>query len=248
MTLSDVTIRVKSAVRLVLKPRMFSPDTTRDVFLVSYPRSGNTWLRSMIAQLVTKTKISSLRDLDYIVPDVHYAIPTSRVTKLPFYVVKSHEPLRLGGASEKYRRIIYVVRDPRDVAVSWHRYLLNNGLNNGVYDDNLDQFVSDFVSGRIWPGSWQEHVESWTHGLELRPGNQIMVLRYEDIIQNTIKSLTKIAYFLDLRVEIRFLNEVVGDSSVEEMRKKEVCGNRPSIESGQYYLLEMRKPGITKAN
>ena len=88
MTIYDLTTRIGPAIRLARRPKMFSSDPERDVFLVSYPRSGNTWLRSMIAQLLTGEKINSLRELDYIVPDIYYSVPESQVPKLPFYVVK----------------------------------------------------------------------------------------------------------------------------------------------------------------
>lgn len=239
MTMSDLTARASSAFRLARKSRMFVAVPERDVFLVSYPRSGNTWLRSMIAQLLTRKKIDSLRELDYVVPDIYYEVPASRVVELPFYFVKSHEPLRLGTASAQYRRVIYIVRDPRDIVISYHRFLLNNGESH----KDLSEFVSDFASGRIFPGSWQEHVESWTHESGCFGSLRIKILRYEDICKEPVGALEAIAEFIEVKIDKLFLEQIANESSIDEMRRKERSGNRPVNENGEAYFIGKGQPG-----
>lgn len=233
MSIFGLTARARNALHLARKPKMFAAVPERDVFLVSYPRSGNTWLRSMIAHLLIKRSIDSLRELDYVVPDVHYEVPVSRVPQLPFYVVKSHEPLRLETDYVKYRRVLHIVRDPRDVAMSYYRFRTNSGAQHV----DLDGFVSDFVSGRIFPGSWHEHVESWTHEAEFGPGISIKTLRYEDIVNDTLSALKEIAEFLQIGTDKCFLQQIVDGSSLERMRKKELNGNRPNYEKGYAYVI-----------
>jgi len=46
--------------------RVFPDDT----FLVSYPRSGNTWTRFLIANLLFQDQEVSFMNIDYLIPDV----------------------------------------------------------------------------------------------------------------------------------------------------------------------------------
>lgn len=234
----DLPPRARSAIRTALRPRMFTPDPARDVFLVSYPRSGSTWLRAMIAQPRTGEAAASLANLDYVIPDIYYPVPDVKARRQPFYAVKSHEPFRFGTPSARFRRVICIVRDPRDAAVSYRRYTVNNG---GQTD--LEEFVADFASGRVFPGSWQDHVESWTHAAGTTPVNQILVLRYEDILDSPVAKLEEIAGLIRTELDKTSAGMIVEACSREGMLAKEKSGNRPMIQSDQPYFVGACRQG-----
>lgn len=190
----------------------------------------------MIAQLLTKKPVNSLRDLDYIVPDIYYPVLTKQVVRLPFYVVKSHEPFRYFGPSHQYRRVLYIIRDPRDVAVSYYRYASNNGWKRG----DLRRFALDFSRGRVFPGSWQEHVESWTKS-DAETNIQLKIIKYEDIIDTPIDTLAEISRFLGIEANPDEISRAVLQSQSEDMRKKELMGNRAVQDSGKAYFIGAAK-------
>ena len=223
-----------TAIRIVRKfvhRKWFSDDPQRDIYLVSYPRSGNTWMRAVIAELLLKRKTTSLRELDYIVPDIYYRIPKNKIPNLDKYIVKSHEPFRTNLPSAKYRKVIYLVRDPRNVAVSYYRYIMKNELNNYP----TDEFISNFVSGKIFPCSWQEHVSSWTVGMAR--AIDLLIIKYEDLIQSPKENIKRIAEFIGINPKDNLLDEVIASCPKEGMREKEFNGNRPEIESKELYFI-----------
>lgn len=239
MTISQFRMRVMCAARVALARPQFEPDPARDVFLVSYPRSGNTWLRAVIAHILCGEAPRSLRELDYVVPDIHYAVPINLVRKMPGYVVKSHESLRDWSASSKYKRVIYLVRDPRDAILSFHGYV----KNTSGYEGKIDEFAKDVCAGRIFPCSWQEHVESWTYPSTQTADLDMLVLRYEDLNASPRKHFRQIADFLRVEASESFIAHVVALSSADEMRKRELVGNRPTIHSSAPFFIGDARPG-----
>jgi hypothetical protein len=196
----------------------------------------------MIAHLLSGQPMRSLRDIDYVVPDVHYPVPLSKLAKLPFYVVKSHEPRRRGSDADRYKRVIYIVRDPRDVGASYYRYLVNNGLR----DVPIDRFVLDYSVGRIGPCSWQEHVAAWLDFGSDPPDREMLLLRYEDMVESPTDAIKQVASFLGCKVTSQKASDIAAMCSRENMAKKEAIGNRPEIESGRMYFVGQAKPGSWK--
>ena len=86
-----------------------------DVFLVSYPKSGNTWMRFLVGNLVFPNDPITFANVERRVPSIYGMSGRKlRLVPRPRYI-KSHEPFH-----SKYQNVIYVVRDPRDVAVSYN--------------------------------------------------------------------------------------------------------------------------------
>ena len=56
----------------VAAAREFCPDTARDIFLVTYPRSGTTWISCVAAELLFQTSPKSLTEIGWFVPDMHH--------------------------------------------------------------------------------------------------------------------------------------------------------------------------------
>src|SRR5262249_42861126 len=127
-----------------------------DVFLTSYPRSGNTWTRFLVGNLVNREESVTFANVERLVPDMYkHSDRTLRALPQP-RLLKSHEPF-----DPRYRRIIYVVRDPRDVAVSNYFWEMKQGSVSEGYP--IEQFVLRWMQPVYWPrlGSWGDHVTSW---------------------------------------------------------------------------------------
>src|SRR5438132_14130834 len=88
-----------------------------DTFVVSYPKSGNTWTRFLIANLVYPEKRSDFSNINLVIPDPE-ALSKRTLAKLPRpRILKSHEYF-----DPRYKRIVYIVRDPRDVVLSQYYF------------------------------------------------------------------------------------------------------------------------------
>lgn len=184
-----------------------------DTFVVSYPRSGNTWTRFLIANLLHPEETVSFANIERFVPDTT-SLPRKAFRTIPRpRVIKSHEYFDL-----RYRRVLYIVRDPRDVAVSCYQFLKK--VHVVALDMPLEDFVSHFVKGEFdIYGTWGQNVGSW---LVARYGTEgFLLLRYEDLVQDPLRELAKVADFFGVEAPPERLAQVVELSSADQMRKLE---------------------------
>jgi len=185
-----------------------------DTFLVSYPKSGNTWARLLIANLLSPEKPADFRTINLLVPDPaseskrHFArMPRPRV-------IKSHFVF-----DPRYPRAIYLVRDPRDVVVSEYHYQRKTRIISDHYP--LEDYVPRFIAGDTYieNGSWGEHVTGW---LAARDGDpRFLLVKYETLLSDTVGELARIASFLSISASPQRIAEVVQLSSVDRMRELE---------------------------
>src|SRR5579871_1431411 len=93
-----------------------SESRPEDVFIAGYPKSGNTWVQNLLVGVVYGAAPSRVPDtlVQDLVPDVHSRSWYRRYGRLMFF--KTHHLPR-----PEYRRVVYLLRDGRDVMVSyWH--------------------------------------------------------------------------------------------------------------------------------
>jgi hypothetical protein len=160
-----------------------------DVFVVSYPRSGNTWTRFLIGNLINPDDPVTFANVESRLPEIYFN-PDHAMRRLERpRILKSHECFQ-----PQYPRIIYIVRDPRDVAVSFYHHNIKAG--NIAENYPLEQFIPRFIKADFdskW-GSWGDHVLSWQRLREGSPG--FLLLRYESMKQNPELELARVAAFL----------------------------------------------------
>ncbi|MFZ1008098.1 MAG: sulfotransferase domain-containing protein [Candidatus Sulfotelmatobacter sp.] len=160
-----------------------------DVFLVSYPRSGNTWARFLIGNLIYQEEPVTFANIESRLPEIYFN-PDRILRRLPRpRILKSHECFQ-----PQYHRIIYIVRDPRDVAVSFYHHNIKAG--NIPEDYAIADFVPRFIDGEFdakW-GSWSDHVLSWM--LLRRKSPRFLMLRYESMKEQPETELARVADFL----------------------------------------------------
>ena len=185
-----------------------------DRFLVSYPRSGNTWTRFLIANLLFPDQEVSFLNIDYLIPDVLNVNRRELARIARPRLIKSHEYF-----DPRYKKVICIVRDPRDVVISYYYFHLKQGFIADGYP--LGEFVARFVSGDVDPifASWGENVASW---LATRSNqSDFLLLRYEEMKANTIRELSRVAQFLCIVCSKQRIHRAVELSSPERMRELE---------------------------
>ena len=186
-----------------------------DTFIVSYPRSGNTWTRFLVANLLHPEEAATFANLERWVPDTEAqssrymrAIPSPRT-------IKSHSYF-----DPRYPRVIYIMRDPRDVALSYYDFSRKYRHIEDSYP--LERYVRDFVTGHLgsanW-GTWGENVASWAFARGARPG--FLLLRYEDMKSRPEQELKRIAEFYGIEASPKLLQTTLERSSADRMREME---------------------------
>ena len=188
---------------------VFSDDT----FLVSFPKSGNTWARFLLANVLRPGEVVDFSNVNGIIPGPDVTSNRELLAMARPRVVKSHQYF-----DPRYPRVIYIVRDPRDVAVSQYHFQRKRRLFGDDYP--IQDFVARFIAGKTCDyASWGEHVASW---VSTRGGQSgFLLVRYEDMLQDTARELSRMANFLGLDSSPGSIAEAVARSSADRMRKLE---------------------------
>ncbi|XP_034368525.1 sulfotransferase 6B1-like [Arvicanthis niloticus] len=190
-----------------------------DIFLVSYPKSGTHWLAEVIESIpnagVTLTSPIELGDISKL--EELKTVPKRRA--IPTHLNYEMLPMTV---KQKQCKIIYIVRNPKDTAVSMFHYYRDNP--NLPSTETWAAFLELFLKGDVVYGSWFDHVLSWE---EHKNDKNVLFLFYEEMKKDFVKSLKKITAFLGIDVNDSEMGEIARSTSFSEMKSnaaaKENC-------------------------
>lgn len=181
-----------------------------DVLLASYPRSGSTWLRFVLYEILSGESSSfdrvngALRGLT----DCRHG---ARLLPNQGRFIGTHEPYYAA-----YQRAVYLVRDVRDVALSEFAFEKNLGIARPTFDLYLDEMLF----GRKRHGSWQHHVESWLDS-PLAARGDLLFLQYEKLRQDSVNVFLELLDFLKVSRSRDAVERALAHNTLEQMREKE---------------------------
>lgn len=180
-----------------------------DLFVVSYPKSGTTWMQMILFQLTTDGDLDRIRHLmDYSphLEEVDAVAPAAGARR----IIKTHLP-RDYWLDCSRGRYVYVVREAKDVAVSYYHHYRNYYGFSG----DLDSFVERFLAGTVDWGSWFDHVGSWRREAA---NPRVLFVRYEDLVGRLEESVRRIAAFCGIGLDDARLARVLERSSFVYMQ------------------------------
>ena len=142
---------------------------------------------------------------------------------------------------------IYVIRDPRDIAISWSKH---SGL---TLDKSID-FMIDYKSCIEWSrsnsilpeniipktylGSWDEHVLAWTENSFQVPH---LILKYEDLVYKKKESINNIIDFFKNSYQISFNNlnnkisNIITSTNFENLKSLEEKKGFEEASQGRFF-------------
>jgi Sulfotransferase domain len=183
-----------------------------DVFLASYPRSGNTLLRFPLAEAISGA-LCSFENVQRLVPEIGVHVYAHPLLPGGGRLIKTPERYR-----RKYRRAIYVVRDVRDVLLSsFAREAAMDFLDSTA----LDRYIEPFMQGKTsrW-GAWQNHIQEWLNSPLAASGN-LLLLRFEDVCNDVESTMSRALTFLAMPADPATIHRACANNSIEKMRAKE---------------------------
>ena len=229
--------------------------TANTVWLASYPKSGNTWMRALLRTLMRQEETDDPLDINHlgggpIAASRHHV---ERYLGFPASDLAPREVDRLRPACDaaldadltevRFRKIhdavrnhvgmplvdgrgaraaVYVIRDPRDVAVSFAHFMgrpmewavatLGNprgalGTDRCTIGTQLRQPL----------GSWSDHVTGWTRHEEL----PVVVVRYEDLLVDAGAQLARAAAVAGVPAQPDRVAAAVEEARFEKLQQKE---------------------------
>ncbi|KYO36720.1 sulfotransferase 6B1 [Alligator mississippiensis] len=181
-----------------------------DVLLVSYPKSGTHWLAQIIMQLYTNqvTLTSPIEFGDILKLEELKNLSSRRI--IPTHLDYNMLPMNF---KNKGCKTIYIIRNPKDTAVSMYHYYKDNPYLPTI--DKWTTFLELFLKGDVVCGSWFEHFLSWE---KHRNDENILFLFYEDMKKDLPKTVKKIGVFLGINISDSEIREVCKKSSFSEMK------------------------------
>lgn len=203
-----------------------------DVYIISYPKCGRTWLRLMIGRAIcAHYRLPMDEDLLFLrwqsKPDPR--LPMITVVHEDRPMLKS--PQELQGSKEKFRskKVVFLARDPRDVIVSSYFEMNKRGdlFGDNPYESRKGVFsgdLSDFI-GRSQGGfdTIVRYYNIWAANRHIPAG--FLLVRYEDIKQDPPGELRRVLDFLGLQeIGAETVREAVEFAAFENMRKMEAAG------------------------
>ncbi|KMT04196.1 hypothetical protein BVRB_8g184910 [Beta vulgaris subsp. vulgaris] len=220
-----------------------------DLIVASFPKTGTTWLKSILYSVVNRFKHPIKQSplltnhphelvcrleydiygdaFDYPRPHHLSELPSPRLfhTHLPYVTLP--ESIKVSGC-----RILYITRNPLDTLVSM-MYFAMKPLKELVGEDvelpSIEYYFEDFCEGK--PGPFFEHViEYWKQSLE-QP-NKVLFLKYEELKEDPILHLKRVAEFVDMPfTEIKesegVIEEIIEFCSINNL--KELEGNKNGV-------------------
>lgn len=217
------------------------------VWLASYPKSGNTWVRAFLHNYIVNSEtphsINNLVDFsvsecamaffgkpgDIMPPEeVQRARPRvhEALTRLheDLVFVKTHNAhLSAHGVplcTEAFTAgAVYIVRDPRDVALSYAAF-----TGRGV-DEIIDFMASDGAANASDGVQVFELLSSWSaHALSWVASPRRLLVRYEDLLAEPERGFARIIRFLgaqNAEVETERLRRAIAFSSFSTLSSQE---------------------------
>ncbi|XP_005361139.2 bile salt sulfotransferase 1-like [Microtus ochrogaster] len=154
-----------------------------DTIMLTYPKSGTNWLIEIVCLIQTKGNPKWIQSVPiwerspWVESEYGYQ---TLINKEGPRLFSSHLPFHLFPKSffSSKAKMIYVIRNPRDVLVSGYFFLQKTNLIKNP--ESLINYFEWFLKGNVIFGSWFEHTRAW---LSMRERDNFLLLSYEDLKQ-----------------------------------------------------------------
>ncbi|XP_013409998.1 estrogen sulfotransferase-like isoform X1 [Lingula anatina] len=208
------------------------PMRDNDVLICSYPKSGTHWACEIARMLVSnKAENHHIEGLgkapEYIDMSDQELVNSMKSPRVLFtHLPTKHLPK---GVWEKKIKIIHLIRNPKDVAVSFSNFA--QAFSVFEYKGNWDGFLTLQNSGHVPSGSWFRYMLDWWNSQKGNPN--VLFITYEELSANDQKVVKKMAEFLNCTNTDEFYEEVARKCSFHSMKKSREDAMKIFFRKGQ---------------
>ncbi|KAH0675395.1 hypothetical protein KY285_023196 [Solanum tuberosum] len=229
-----------------------------DIILVTNPKSGTTWLKSLLFTLINRKKYPIFeQDHPLLVKNSHDLVPFlelklyvdgqvpdfSSITSPRLLATHMSFATLPKSIQDSRTKLVYLCRNPKDTFISmWH--FMNNIKLDHTDNKSIKECFDDFCKGVSPCGPFWDHVlDYWKESIE-KP-NKVHFLMYEEIKAQPKLHLKHLAEFLECQFSIEeekcgVVDEILRMCSFDNLSNLEVNRNG-KLSSGEENNAYFRK-------
>ena len=209
------------------------PVRPSDVFICAYMRSGTSWMQQIVHLLrhggrqADLSYRESIPWLEAVCSSVLGPIEAPGHTLESLAAVPADTPRYFkthatpgdlpgcGGGERIPCKVLYVARNPKDVAVSQYHHVRDKPAYR--WRIPFGEFLGMFLAGEVPNGSWFDHVLTWWQRSR-QDASGMLFLKYEDMLADPGRAARAVAGFLEIPVDEAVINAIVEGASIEAMK------------------------------
>ncbi|XP_044515320.1 sulfotransferase 2A1-like [Gracilinanus agilis] len=192
-----------------------------DIFLVSYPKSGTTWMQHILSLMLNKEDFQNQNSIPTYIRVPFVEISSFKIEwdkMLAPRLFASHLPANffINNLKNSKTRVVLLARNPKDVLVSYYHF---HKITKVLPDFNsFDDFFHQFVEGKVFYGPWFNHTKSW---LDVCHELNSFLITYEDLSQEPCQVIQNLANFLGEKLKPDDLESILHYSSFSYMSQND---------------------------
>ncbi|XP_038065896.1 sulfotransferase 1C2-like [Patiria miniata] len=202
-----------------------------DCWVVTYPKAGTTWVQEIVSCVMHDGNLQAVNERHTVfrVPYIDQTIPARArqwknmppipkiVAEMPSpRVIKSHLPGQLLPPQlwQKHSKLVYVIRDPKDVIVSFFHF--EKMFDPEKAEKSFADLYERAMTGKVMYGAWWDH---YLYFWKRRHEPNVLLLRFEDLKKDLRGNIERVSLFLGKNLSAAILDAITEHCTFSNMQK-----------------------------